>query len=98
MSVLASQNKLLSITDDIIAVGYKPDHSDNDQAFTSLLQAAQKCNVKLKKLQYKQDEVDFLWWDLYYKWSQTCQKQSVSYNSHAFTNQQESSSVIHWHD
>ena len=42
-------------------VGYKPDHSDHDQAFTTLLQTAQKCNVKLNwdKLQYKQDEVEF---------------------------------------
>ena len=41
-------------------VGYKPDHSDHDQAFTNLLQTAQKCNVKLKhnKLQYKQNEVE----------------------------------------
>ena len=49
------------IADDITVVGYKPDHSDHDQAFTSLLQTAQKCNVKLNydKLQYKKDEVDF---------------------------------------
>ena len=41
--------------------GYKPDHSDHDQAFTALLQTAQKCNVKLSydKLQYKQDEMEF---------------------------------------
>ena len=44
-----------------MVVGYKPDHSDHDQAFTSLLQPAQKCSVKLNndKLQYKKDEVDF---------------------------------------
>ena len=42
-------------------VGYKPDHSDHNQALTNLLQTAQKCNVKLNydKLQYKQDEADF---------------------------------------
>ena len=42
-------------------VGYKPDYSDHDQAFTTLLQTAQKCNIKLNydKLQYKQDEVEF---------------------------------------
>ena len=28
-------------------VANKPDHSDHDQAFTTLLQTAQKCNVKL---------------------------------------------------
>ena len=44
-----------------MVVGYKPDHSGHDQAFTSLLQTAQKCNVKINfdKLQYKQNEVDF---------------------------------------
>ena len=42
-------------------VGYKPDHSDHDQAFTNLWQTVQKCNVKLNydKLKCKQDEVEF---------------------------------------
>ena len=45
------------IADDIIIVGYMPDHSDHDQTFNNLLQTAKKCNVKLNydKLQYKQD-------------------------------------------
>ena len=49
------------IADDIMIVGYKPDHSDHDQAFINLLQTAHKCNVKLNynKLQYNQDEVEF---------------------------------------
>ena len=53
--------QVIIIEDDIMVVGYKPDHSDHDQAFTSLLQTAQKCNVKLNfdKLQYKQNEVHF---------------------------------------
>ena len=53
--------QVIIIADDIMVVGYKPDHSDHDQLFTSLLQSAQKCNVKLDfdKLQYKQNEVDF---------------------------------------
>ena len=52
---------VIIIADDIMIVGYKPDHSDHNQAFTTLLQTAQKCNVKLTydKLQYKQDEVEF---------------------------------------
>ena len=47
------------ITDDIMIVDYKPDHSDHDQAFTSVLQTAKRCNVKLnyEKLQYKQIEI-----------------------------------------
>ena len=28
------------VADDIMVVGYKPDHSDHDQVFTSLLQTA----------------------------------------------------------
>ena len=54
--------KVIMIAVDIMIVGYKPDQSDHDHAFTNLLQAAaQKCNVKLNydKLQYKQDEVEF---------------------------------------
>ena len=53
--------QVIIIADDIMLVGYKPDHSDHDQAFTTLLQKAQKCNVKLNydKLQYKQEEVEF---------------------------------------
>ena len=53
--------QVIIITDDIMIVGNKPDHSDHIQAFTTVLQTAQKCNVKLNydKLQYKQDEVEF---------------------------------------
>ena len=53
--------QVIIIADDIMVVGYKVDHSDHDQTFTSLLQTAQKCNVKLNydKLQYKKDKVDF---------------------------------------
>ena len=47
--------QVIIIADDIMVIEYKPDHSDHDQAFTSLLQTAQKCNVKLNfdKLHYK---------------------------------------------
>ena len=53
--------EVIIIADVIMIFGYKPDHSDHDQAFMTLLQTAQKCNVKLNydKLQYKQDEVEF---------------------------------------
>ena len=52
--------KVTIIKDNIMVDGYKPDHSDHDQAFSSLLQTAKKCNVKLNydRLQYKQNEVD----------------------------------------
>ena len=44
-----------------MVVGNKPDHSDHYQAFTTLLQTAKKCNMKLNydKLQYKEVEVEF---------------------------------------
>ena len=37
--------QVIIITDDIMIVGNKPDHIDYDQAFKTLLQTAQKCNV-----------------------------------------------------
>ena len=54
--------QVIIIADDIVIAGYIPDHSDHDQAFTALLQTAQKYNVKFnyEQLQYKQDEVDSL--------------------------------------
>ena len=53
--------QVIIIADDIMSVGYKPDHSDHNQALITLLQTAQKWNVKLNydKLQYKQDKVEF---------------------------------------
>ena len=64
-----------TIKDDIMVVGYKPDHGDQNQAFTSLLQTAQKCNVKLKLWQVAVQEEwgRFLWWDLYYSGSKPVQ-------------------------
>ena len=51
--------QVIIIADDIMIVGYKPDDNDHDhdQTFTTLLQTAQKCNVKLNqdKFQYQQD-------------------------------------------
>ena len=58
----SNMEQVIIIADDIMIVGYKPDHSDHNQAsFTNLLQTAQNCNVKLNldKLQYKQGEVEF---------------------------------------
>ena len=52
---------VIIFADDIMVVMYKPDYSDHDQAFISLLQTAEKCNIKLNydKLLYKKDEADF---------------------------------------
>ena len=47
------------IADDIMIVGKKPNHSDHDQALTTLLETARGWNVRLNywKLQYKKEEV-----------------------------------------
>ena len=53
---------VIVIADDIMVVGKQPNHKDHDQALTTLLEAAIKCNIRLnyEKLQYKQDEVEFV--------------------------------------
>ena len=54
-------DQVIKIADDIMIIGCKPGHSYHDQGLTNWLQAAKKCNMKLKyeKLQYKQNEVEF---------------------------------------
>ena len=51
---------MIVIVDDIMVVGKKPNHSNHDEALTTLLETARKCNVPLnyKKLQYKKQEAD----------------------------------------
>ena len=53
--------KVIVIADDIMIVDKKPNHSNHDQALTTLLETARTCNVKLnyEKLQNKKQEVDF---------------------------------------
>ena len=50
------------IADGIVIVGKKPNHSDHDQALTTFLETARRCNVQLNydKLQYKKQEADFI--------------------------------------
>ena len=52
---------VIVLADDIMIVGKKASHCDHDQALTSLLDTARKCNVHLNydKLQYKKQEVDY---------------------------------------
>ena len=40
--------QVIIIADDIMMVGYNPDHSDHEQAFTNMIQTAQKCNVQFE--------------------------------------------------
>ena len=53
--------KLIVIADDIVVIGRKQNHKDHDLAFTTLLQTARKCNIKLnfQKLPYKCIQVNF---------------------------------------
>ena len=59
--IFGKLKNVMCITDDIMVVGYKDDHSDHDLALTKLLQTAKQNNVKLnfEKLQYKKHEVTF---------------------------------------
>ena len=52
---------VIVIADDIMVVGRRQNHREHDQALTTLLHTARKCNVRLNydKLQYKQIEVEF---------------------------------------
>ena len=52
---------VIVIADDIMVIGRQQNHRDHDQALTTLLETARKCNVRLNydKLQYKK-EGDFL--------------------------------------
>ena len=58
---LGKIKQVIVIADDIMIVGKKQNHSDHDQALTTLLETARRCNVKLnyEKSQYKREEVDF---------------------------------------
>ena len=51
---------VIVIADDIVVVGKQPNHKDHDQALTTLLETARKCNIRFnyEKLQYKQTEVE----------------------------------------
>ena len=53
--------QVIIIADDIMIVGKQQNHRDHDVALTTLLETAQKYNVRLNfdKLQYKKMKVDF---------------------------------------
>ena len=52
---------LIVIADDIMVIGKHNNHKDHDLAFTTLLQTARRCNIKLNydKLRFKCTQVDF---------------------------------------
>ena len=43
--VFGKIKQVIVIADDIMIVGKKPNYSDNNQALTTLLETARKCNV-----------------------------------------------------
>ena len=53
---------VIVIADDIMTAGKKHNHSNHDQALTTLIKAARRCNVQLNYdiLQYKKNKVYFL--------------------------------------
>ena len=52
--------QVIVIAEDIMIVGKKPNHSDHDQAITTLLEHLEDlCVIEYEKLQYKKQEVDF---------------------------------------
>ena len=52
---------VIVIADDIMVVGKQSNHKDHDQALTTWLETARKCNVRLnyEKLQYKKMKLNF---------------------------------------
>ena len=69
------------IADDIMVVGKQPKHKDHDQAITTMLETAKKCNIRLnyQKLQYKKTEVEFFGETSTVKWMQTFKRKGPSY-------------------
>ena len=53
-------DQVIVIADDIMIASKKENHRDHDIPFTTLLEKARRCNIKLNfdKLQYKKTEVD----------------------------------------
>ena len=52
--------QVIVIAGDIMIVGKKPNYSDHDQALTTLLETARRCNVRLKYEKFQYKKVDFL--------------------------------------
>ena len=74
-------------------------NSDHDQAFTTLLETATKCNVHLNydKLQYKMWEIDFFG-ETYTAHGHKPTQTKVFAITEIPPSLEEASPVIHWHD
>ena len=91
---------VIVITDDIVTVDKKPSHSNHDQALTTLLETARKCNVQLnyERLQYKKQEVDFFGETYTTSGHKPDKKQSHSHYQDACPYKQEASTFLYWDD
>ena len=91
---------VIVITDDIIIVGKKVNHTDHDQALTTLFDTARKCSVCLNydKLQYKMQEVDIFGETYTINGYKPAQTKVSAITEMPSPNLQEASSVIYWHD
>ena len=60
-TIFLNSDQVVIIIDDMMVIGYQPDESDHDIAFTKFLETTKKNNIKLNydKIQYKQKEVEF---------------------------------------
>ena len=91
---------LIVIADDIMVIRKNHNHKDHDIAFTTLLQTARRCNVKLN---YDQTEVQvyrgqLLWRNIYNRWVQASPGQNCSHCQNAFPQLQKRGTILYWHD
>ena len=89
---------VIVITDDIMIVGKKRNHSEHDQALTTLLETGRKSNVCLNhdRLQYKMQEVDFFG-EMYTVHGHKPVQTKVSAITKCHPKLQKTSPVILWH-
>ena len=89
---------VIIIADDIMVVGKS--QKEHDQALTTLLEMAGKCNVQLNynKLQYKKTEIDFFGENLHDWWVQSGKNQSIHHNHNAGTKLQKRIPIIYMYD
>ena len=92
-------NNVIVKADDIMIVGKKTSHSNDDQALTTLLDTARRCNAHLKydKLQYKKQKLTFLEKHIQQAVTSQLKVRCCNY-SNASSNLPEAHPIIYWHD
>ena len=91
---------LIVIADDIMVIGKHHNHKDHDLAFTTLLQTARRCKVKLNydKLRFKCTEVDFYGETYTTDGHKPAQKQDHSHHKDVSSQLQKRGTVLHRND